>query len=373
MELVPASCWSRVVSEDNPANCASRGIFPSKLIYNDLWWNGPPWLKLLPSKWPKKNLAADVTNEEAEELNPATTCNLAVIEDPLIPLDKFHHNFNMYKRIIAWTIHFIHNCKSRVEATQSSPLSTDELSLAGNYWCSLIQQTHFSEELRILATTSQKLPTSSKLFSLNPLVDDHGILRVGGRQQRARFSYNRRHPIILDLKHPLTKLLIHSEHIRLLHGGSLLVSSSLFRNFHVLGGHWAIRSIVRSCVVCRRRAPKPKPQVMGQLPLERITPDMVFEHVGLDFAGLLYLKCGSVRKLTILNSYVCVFVSMSVKAVHLKLVSDLFSESFVACLRRFVARRGKPSSIWSDHGTNVAGANWVLKELYAFLLSTKTE
>ena len=242
-----------------------------------------------------------------------------------------------------------------------------------NYWCSIIQRTHFPDELRILTTKSQKIPTSSKIYSLNPFVDDQGILRVGGRQQRARFSYNSRHPIILDSRHPLTKLLIHSEHIRLLHGGSLFVSSSLFRNFHLLGGHRAIRSIVRSCVICRRRKPKTKPQMMGQLPPERITPDVVFEHIGLDFAGPLYLKQGSVRKPTILKSYVCVFVSMSVKAVHLELVSDLSTESFIACLRRFVARRGKPSSIWSDHGTNFVGANRVLKELYAFIRSTKTE
>ena len=64
---------------------------------------------------------------------------------------------------------------------------------------------------------------------------------------------------------------------------------------------------------------------------------------------------------------------MTVKAVHLELVSDLSAESFIACLRRFVARRGKPSSIRSDHGTNFVGANRVLKELYAFLLSKKTE
>ena len=100
---------------------------------------------------------------------------------------------------------------------------------------------------------------------------------------------------------------------------------------------------------------------------------MVFEHVGLDFAGPLYLKRGSVRKPIIFKSYVCVFVSMSVKAVHLELVSNLSTESFIACLRRFVAQRGKPSSIWSDHGTNFVGANRILKELYTFLLSKETE
>ena len=125
IELVPANCWGHVVSEDNPADCASRGIFPSELIHHDLWWNGPPWLKLMPPEWPKNNLPANVTNEEAEELNTTTyNCNLAVIKDPLIPLDKFS-SFNTYKRVIAWMIRFIHNCESRVKATQprSGPLS----------------------------------------------------------------------------------------------------------------------------------------------------------------------------------------------------------------------------------------------------------
>ncbi len=39
--------------------------------------------------------------------------------------------------------------------------------------------------------------------------------------------------------------------------------------------------------------------------------------------GPLYVKYGSVRKPTVLKSYVCVFVSLSVKAVHLELVSNL--------------------------------------------------
>ena len=172
---------------------------------------------------------------------------------------------------------------------------------------------------------------------------------------------------------PVHYHLIQSEHARLLHSGSLLVYSSLFRKFHIVGGHRLIRSIVRSCITCRRRAPRPKPQMMGQLPLERVTPDIVVKHVGLDYAGPLLLKLGSVRKPTVIKSYVCVFISMSVKAVHLELVSDLSTECFIACLRRFVARRGKPCSIWSDHGTNFVGANRVLRELCTFLMSKQAE
>ena len=111
----------------------------------------------------------------------------------------------------------------------------------------------------------------------------------------------------------------------------------------------------------------------GQLPPERVTPDLVFNNVGLDYAGPLLLKLGSTRKPKVVKAYVCIFVSLSVKAVHLELVSDLTTEAFIACLRRFVSRRGKPVVLWSDHGKNFVGANRELAELASFLELSKTQ
>ena len=65
-------------------------------------------------------------------------------------------------------------------------------------------------------------------------------------------------------------------------------------------------------------------------------------------------------------AYVSVFVSFTVKAVHLDPVSDLTSEAFIATLRKFLARRGKPSLVWSDHGTNFVGAALDLDEICKF-------
>ena len=61
------------------------------------------------------------------------------------------------------------------------------------------------------------------------------------------------------------------------------------------------------------------------------------------------------------------------KAVHLEVVSDLTSEAFIACLRCFVARRGKPETIMSDNGTNFVGSNREIKELYRFLGQQRTQ
>ena len=175
------------------------------------------------------------------------------------------------------------------------------------------------------------------------------------------------HPVILSGKHILTKLIIRFEHTRLLHAGITLLSSSLNGKYHIVGGRKAIRAVTRRCVVCLRQSKKPEPQQMGQLPIERVTPDIVFENVGVDYAGPVYTKHGYVRKPTIVKSYVCIFVSLSVKAVHIELVSDLTSDCFISALRRFIARRGKPKLLWSDHGSNFVGAKSDLKGLVRFL------
>ena len=46
---------------------------------------------------------------------------------------------------------------------------------------------------------------------------------------------------------------------------------------------------------------------------------------------------------------------------------------FIVSLRRFIAVRGKPTTIWSDYGTNFMGAARELKDLYTHLGNAQTE
>ena len=128
-----------------------------------------------------------------------------------------------------------------------------------------------------------------------------------------------------------------------------------------------IRAVIRDCIICKRVASKPKPQVMGQLPADRLHPGLAFDRAGVDYAGPFFVKSGPVRKPTVTKAFVAVFVCFATKAVHLEVVSDLTTAAFIATLRRFIARRRKPSVVWSDHRTNFVGANRELKELYASL------
>ena len=136
-------------------------------------------------------------------------------------------------------------------------------------------------------------------------MDPKGILRVGGREQNAKLAYSAMHPVILQGKHPVAKLIVRCEHLRLLHAGPTLLTSALNRRFHIIGCRKVVRDTTRGCSTCRRHAERPRPQMMGQLPIERVTPDIVFENVGIDYAGPLY---GYIRKPTIIKAYVCAYV-----------------------------------------------------------------
>jgi len=98
---------------------------------------------------------------------------------------------------------------------------------------------------------------------------------------------------------------------------------------------------------------------MGDLPKERISPSTPFTHTGLDFAGPLTAKVkGGTEKV-----YLAIFVCFSTKAVHIEVVSSLSAQSCIAALHRFTSRRGVPTRIYSDNGTNFVGARSELATL----------
>ena len=108
---------------------------------------------------------------------------------------------------------------------------------------------------------------------------------------------------------------------------------------------------------------------MGDLPLERVKPSKPFTRVGVDFAGPFELR-KSKRANKSEKVYLCLFVCFATKAIHLEIVTSVSTPDFIACLRRFIARRGLPSDFFSDNGTNFVGAS---NELRKLLEIVKTE
>ena len=109
----------------------------------------------------------------------------------------------------------------------------------------------------------------------------------------------------------------------------------------LLGGHKAVRSIICSCIVCRHWSSRPSSQMMGQHPPECITPDAVFSKVGMDYAGPVQLERGLICKPVVVKPYECVCV-INGQSCSFGIGFQSTSKALIACLQRFIARKGKP-------------------------------
>ncbi|GFU81632.1 uncharacterized protein TNCV_4927631 [Trichonephila clavipes] len=154
MEVLPTKHWRHVPSKENPADIASRGIDPKCLPDCKLWWQGPPWLRLETSSWPKAEYSCDEASDEEE----------------------------------------IRSIKKQIS-----------------------------------------LPPKSPLRSLHPFIEEHGLVRVGGRLQNSQLRFNSKHPIILPSQHSISELLIKEQHIAHLHAGPTFLAHVLRQSHWIVG------------------------------------------------------------------------------------------------------------------------------------------
>ncbi|GFW03549.1 integrase catalytic domain-containing protein [Trichonephila clavipes] len=317
-----------------------------------------------------------INNDLKEELASAkilTTCTveadsvlnsipLVVKSNPLEPIISKFSNFTKLIRVIALCKRFINNCKSGSKI--KGQLKSEEVESAHKFLVKTIQQAEYSQEISHLKY-HKPIPRSSKLLSLNIFLDEDEILWVGGRlTKQPTLSFNQTFPIIIPKHHPITTLVIRQFHLRGFHSGTQMTLSLIRQHYWIPDGRSTVRREIKRCIECCRFNSKPSYPKMGDLPKQRITQTRPFEIVGIDFAGPILTKCQHLRKANKFKSYICLFICLATKAVHLELVSTLSTDAMLAALRRFIARRGHPSEIHSDNGTNFIGANNYLKQLY---------
>ena len=110
--------------------------------------------------------------------------------------------------------------------------------------------------------------------------------------------------------------------------------------------YWVLRIKQVICLVLHRCMPRSKlkaaasQQLMGQLPLARVTVTRPFLNAGIDYVGPFEIKGGNTRSKTSTECYIALFICMATKAVHLELVSNLMSEAFIAAMKHFIVEEG---------------------------------
>ncbi|GFY22731.1 integrase catalytic domain-containing protein [Trichonephila clavipes] len=175
------------------------------------------------------------------------------------------------------------------------------------------------------------------------------LLRVKTRIDSRKDLETFRFPILLPQKHQMVEKLIMSKHLQLEHAGTQTLMSCLKESFWIIKSRETVaRRDKKMHTKCKRFSACPLEAVSIPLPEDRVRDAAVFEITGIDQCGPLFLKTD--KKCWIVLDTCAVY-----RTVHLELVSYLSTECFILVLRRFIARRGHPSTIYSDSGKNLEG------------------
>ncbi|XP_029164503.1 uncharacterized protein LOC114935772 [Nylanderia fulva] len=351
-----------VSGKENPADLASRGVTPQRLQQNELWWTGPHWLHTHSTSWPSSIPILEST-DNLEERPPQCTTAVENHEHKLSMLDRYS-SLTTLIRTTAWVQRALQLFRKSVASRSShEPLTVEELESALMLWVKLTQQIYFSSEIKTLKS-QRSLSTSSSLYRLTPFLDSEGLLRLRGRLFRSQLDPEEKHPLILPRKCRLSILVMDHHYRKTLHGGPQLTLSSIRQRFWIIGGRVPIRAFIHKCVICARHRATTGQQAVGQLPASRVVPRRPFFNSGVNYAGPLTLKTFRGRGCRTYKGYFVIFVCFSTSAIHLEVATDYSTDGFLAAFRRFTGRRGICSTLTSDCGTNLIGADAELKRMF---------
>ncbi|GBO24486.1 hypothetical protein AVEN_198942-1 [Araneus ventricosus] len=275
------------------------------------------------------------TTEISSERKKVRLCNLNLSEEKVPWYARKFSEFHSILRLVAWVLRFINNVKSRINERKRGQLTVEEIQGAEIQLIRSIQALGFPEE---------KLIPNLSVFK-----DEKNIIRVKTRITERIDTPHFLSPILLPNNCIVTQRLVEHIHIENYHAGTQLFLSMLREKYCIFGGKRTVPKIWNACVMSRRFKSKSPTADPVSLPADRVKDAAVFEVVGVDLAGPLYIKRGT-------KVWAVLYTCALYRALHLELVSSLSTDAFLLSFRHFVARRGRPRIIYSYNGTHFRGA-----------------
>uniref|UniRef100_A0A914XCT4 Integrase catalytic domain-containing protein n=1 Tax=Plectus sambesii TaxID=2011161 RepID=A0A914XCT4_9BILA len=358
-----------ISTDENPADLSSRGLKAAQLEDNSLWWNGPKWLKTANHQWPEWNMPEfqphiqrEIDNESkgSKSFYEAT---LMVQEGggrckPLINAERF----SKWSKLLRVTVHCLRFIKLKIwkrlsEETKekmgqklnflerlkaSGQINSNDIKIATTLTLQQIQLQNFPEVFYSLKNKKK----NQLIDQLGISLDKEGILRCGGRLLNAEKEDSTKYPILLPRKTHVTQLIITNQHILALHSGVQHTMAQLRQEFWILKGRIEVQRAIKNCLTCRKYSAGPYnlPKIPA-FPKERVRQANPFQYTGLDYLGPLWIKSMNEK----IKVWICLFTCLVTRAIHLEPILDLSAQQFLNCIRRFIARRGKPDKIISDN------------------------
>ncbi|GFX36243.1 integrase catalytic domain-containing protein [Trichonephila clavipes] len=268
----------------NITDLLSRGCSPRQML-NSKWWEGPSWLKQNSEYWPDGEISCEPqeVNVERKKTKYANV-DLANDAPPLLICNV--SDYDKMIRVFAWILRFVNNCRKDYNKCKEHELSVAEI--------------ENSEKQLIRLTQTYYLPDVESLKFVT-FTDNDNILRI----------YTQKN----------------------CHAGIQIMQSLIRERFWIIRARKTIKSILNECFICARFKVKSLSSGPSPLPPDSVNDCAIFEVVGIDLAGPLFLKTGE-------KVWITLFTCAVYRALHLELVNALSSDAFLLALRRFIARRG---------------------------------
>ncbi|XP_075241602.1 uncharacterized protein LOC142336577 [Convolutriloba macropyga] len=347
--------WRHFPGKMNPADHGTRGLNPSDIP--KLWLQPPDFLSTPQDSW-----------IFAEDSDPHICATQATqLQTPVVEVEKF----STWSRLLNSTrmvFQAIRRSKAEVrtrrqnespETSNNDSFASDE-KRARNYLIIMSQNELFSGTISALLK-GDNLEKGDKLMPFTPFLDDEGLLRVGGRLNKAPLTYSWKHPLVLHSRSKIARLLIEKAHDDCGHQGVEHAKAHLQQTFLLIGLRKMLQDLGKYCFICRRwRADNVRPK-MADLPEFRFldaNKHYPFVKTEMGKFGPFYIE--DMREGTQMH-YVCLFTCLVTRAVHLELCHDLSTDCLLMAIRRFVSQRGYPDLIVSDNGKNFIGANQAMR------------
>ena len=380
-EIIKRDSWNHVPTNDKPADLASRGHSVEDTVNSRLWCSGHEWISHPKSYWlqldvhsssvlpenrelkqnsktknrtstPVENRTLTSSQRSSQRLNSSTQ---------VLPTEKFS-SCNKLINVVSNVIRFINALRIRIDCHTPQLAETEIRRIAIAKTIRQDPIPTLPDEYAILRRQAE-LPRKSPLLNLSPFHDKkHDVIRVGGRLAQSSLHEDKKFPYLIAKDSPLKELLICHYHEVTLLGGGILTLNTMREQFWLVNGRKTVNNFIKNCVKCFGFQSKFTPQLMVDLPSERVTPARAFSTCGIDFAGPFNDKDKKNPKI-----YIAVFICVVTKAIHLELVSSLTKEDCILALKRFTSRRGAPKKIITDNGSNFSGARNVFLRIQSLL------
>ncbi|GBP61414.1 hypothetical protein EVAR_37946_1 [Eumeta japonica] len=165
----------------------------------------------------------------------------------------------------------------------------------------------------------------------------------GSDRTRGHISHGRDHAV---------RLLVEHYHRRAGHANHEAVVNIIRERFWITRLRPTVKKVANACRLCRVRRAQPVTPKMADLPGGASPSSKAIYAHRVDYFGPLEVTVGRRRE----KRWAALFTCLTTRAVHMEVASSLSADSMIMALRRFMARRGQPDTLYSDHGTNFVGA-----------------